>query len=87
MFSIYTWFLLEIKMCVSIVCSYEASAQDVENGVLKMHRHVTSDDVETYSSTMPRDEVKLDKEDDIEYRQGVLTRSSGTVSLKLMPKV
>ena len=66
---------------------YEASAQDVENGVLRMHRTISSDDVEGYASHLPKDEVKLQKDEDIVYSKGVLTSASGTTFCKLMPKV
>ena len=67
--------------------SYEASAQDVEDGVLRMHRTVTSNDVKGYASHIPGEEVELDKEEDIVYKKGVLTHASGTTSCKLMTEV
>ena len=71
-------------MCVY---RYEASAQDVENGVLRMHRTVNSEDVETYASHLPGAEVQLSKEDDIVYKKGVLSHASGKTSVKLLGKV
>ena len=46
-------------------CRYEGSAQDEMDGVMKMHRRVTSKDVKDYSSHIPRDVVTLDQEEDI----------------------
>ena len=65
--------------------SYEADAQDKAEGVLKMHRRVTSKDVEDYASYIPGDGVALDKEEDIVYKKGVLTHSAGVSSVKMMP--
>ena len=61
--------------------------QDIEDGTLRMHRKVTSEDVEDYASHVPGDEVKLDKEDDIVYKKGMLTHGSGTVEVHLVQKV
>ena len=69
------------------LCSYEASAQDIQDGVLRMHRKVTSNDVKGYASHIPGEEVELDKEEDIVYKKGVLTHASGTTSCKLMTEV
>ena len=52
-----------------------------------MHRKVTSKDVEDYSSHVPGDVVALDREEDIEYKKGVLTHSSGVSTIKIMPEV
>ena len=71
----------------SAACSYTASLQEMKEGTLRMHRKVTSVDVEDYASHVPKDEVELDKEEDIEYQKGILTRASGTVETKLMRKV
>ena len=75
------------SISLSNLSSYEASAQDIENGVLRMHRRITSGDVKRYTSHIPGDEVELDKEEDIVFKKGVLTRASGTTSCKLMTKV
>ena len=61
--------------------------QDVENGVLRMHRTISSDDVEGYASHLPPDEVQMTKEEDIVYKKGVLTHASGSTSVKLVAKV
>ena len=52
-----------------------------------MHRKVTSDDVEGYASHIPNEEVKLEKDEDLVFKKGLLTKASGTTSVKLMPKV
>ena len=70
-----------------ILCSYEASAQDIQDGILRMHRTVTSNDVEGYASHIPGEEVELDKEEDLVYKKGVLTQARGTTSCKLMTQV
>ena len=71
-----------------ILHSYDASAQDIQNGVLRMHRTVTSNDVKDYASHIPGDEVELDKQEDMVYKKGVgLTHASGTTSCKMMTKV
>ena len=66
---------------------YEASAQDVENGVLRMHRTVNSEDIEAYTSHIPGAEVELRKKEDITYKKGVLLGASGTTTVKLFGKV
>ena len=57
------------------------------DGVLRMHRRVTSEDVEDYSSHIPGDVVGLDREEDIVYKKGVMTHSEGVSTVKLMPQV
>ena len=54
---------------------------------MKMHRNITSNDIISYASHLPSEEVELDKEEDLEFKDGVLTHASGTTSCKLMPKV
>ena len=71
----------------SSFCSYEASAQDKANGIVKMHRKVTSSDVGDYATHVPGDTVDLDREEDIEYRRGVLTHAAGVTTAKMMPVV
>ena len=71
----------------SYSCRYEANAQDEAEGIVKMHRKITSKDVEDYSSHIPGDVVALDKEEDIEYKKGVMTHASGASTIKMMPQV
>ena len=66
---------------------YEDNAQDETDGEMKMHRRVTSEDVEDYSSHIPRDVITLDQEEDIVYRKGVLTHSEGVSTVKMMQQV
>ena len=54
---------------------------------MRMHRSVTSEDVEDYSSHIPGDVVALDRKEDIEYKKGVLTHSEGVTTAKMMPQV
>ena len=75
------------KLIFSNPCSYEASAQDRKDGVIRMHRKITSDDVEGYASHIPKEEVKLEKDEDLVFKKGLLTKASGTTSVKLMPEV
>jgi hypothetical protein len=65
---------------------YEDSAQDKMDGVIKMHRRVTSEDVKDYASHIPGGDVALDREEDIVYRKGVLTHSEGVSTVKMMPQ-
>ena len=52
-----------------------------------MHRKITSDDVEGYASHLPKEEVNLNKEEDIVYKGGVLTQAKGKAVFKLMTQV
>ena len=52
-----------------------------------MHRRIVSGDVETYSSHLPPQEVDLEKEEDIVFKEGVLIQASGHTSVKLMRQV
>ena len=72
---------------LSIPCSYTASLQDIEEGTLRMHRKVTSKGVKNYASHIPGDEVEMTRDEDIEYKQGILTHCDGTMTVKLMRKV
>ena len=47
-----------------------------------MHRTVKSDDVVDYTSHIPKDDV-LRKDEDIEYRSGMLYHSTGRTSVRL----
>lgn len=54
---------------------------------MKMHRIITSNDVIDYAVHIPGDDMVLDKEEDVEYKDGVLTHAAGTVDIQLMPEV
>ena len=79
--------ITSLSLSLSLSHSYDASAQDEEEGTVRMHRSVTSEDVEDYSSHIPGDVVALDREEDIEYKKGVLTHSEGVTTTKMMPQV
>ena len=51
-----------------------------------MHRFIESDDVIDYSTGAKKRDIELRKDEDIEYRDGVLYHSSGDASLKLKHK-
>ena len=54
-----------------------------QGGKNKIHRTVTSEDVLEYSSGVHTRDVQLREEDDIEYRDGRLFRSSGNMYLSV----
>ena len=58
-----------------------------EQGTVRQHRVVDSDDVTDYASHIEPDQVKTKSEDDIEYRQGVLLGASGTSTISILPEV
>ena len=49
-----------------------------------MHRTVNSKDVVDYTLHVPKDDVTLTKEEDIEYKSGKLYHSAGRTSVKLL---
>ena len=51
-----------------------------------MHRSIDSKDVIDYSTGAKKRDIQLRKEEDIEYRNGVLQRSSGDTSFKVQSK-
>lgn len=54
-----------------------------EDGAIKMHRTITGDDVLAYPNDIPKQDIKLTKEEDIEYQSGKLRHSAGTTSVKV----
>ena len=81
-------------MCLDSVCnlimsasSYAASAQDKKNGVLRMRRKITNKDVETYAHHMSKEEVKLQKVEDLVFKKSLLMGASGTTDCTLMQEV
>ena len=60
-------------------CRYE----DDEDGRKKMHRHIDNDDVIDYSSGARKKNIKMFKDEDIEYRDSILQRSSGNTVIKI----
>jgi len=77
---------LYIYIYIYCTCRYDASAQS-EEGTVRMHRRVTSAGVEDYASHIPGDIVALSKDEDIEYKHGVMTHSKGVTTTKIMPQV
>ena len=64
-----------------IACRYIPTNED---GVQKMHRSISSRDIEEYSTdAQPRD-IQLTKDEDIEYRSGTLYSSSGTTFVEIL---
>ena len=55
-----------------------------EDGTQKMHRSVTSDDVEEYPGENQAQDIHLTKDEDIEYRSGILYSSSGTTFVQVL---
>ena len=51
-----------------------------------MHRHIDGDDVIYYSSGTKKKNIKLLKDEDIEYRDGLLYHSSGSTMLHIKQK-
>ena len=49
-----------------------------------MHRTVNTEDVVDYTSHVPKDDVMLTKEEDIEYKSGKLQHSAGRTSVRLL---
>jgi hypothetical protein len=48
-----------------------------------MHRHIDGDDVIDYSTGAKKKNIKLSKDEDIEYRDGFLYHSSGSTVLRI----
>ena len=53
------------------------------SNVKKMHRHIDGNDVIDYSSGAKKKNIKLLKDEDIEYRDGFLYHSSGSTVLHI----
>ena len=66
---------------IHTACRYIPTDKD---GVKKMHRSISTRDVEEYSTdAQPRD-IQLTKDEDIEYRSGTLYSSSGTTFVEIL---
>ena len=52
-----------------------------------MHRHIDTDEVIDSASGVGKRKVKFSKDEDIEYRDGVLRRSSGRAVVKMAKEV
>ena len=55
-----------------------------EDGIQKMHRSISSRDVEEYSTNVQPRDIQLTKDEDIEYRSGTLYSSSGTTFIEIL---
>ena len=54
---------------------------------MHMHRTVNTDSVKGFSDHIPKEEVEMEKVEDITYKNGVLTTAQGETKCRLMPKV
>ena len=59
------------------------SYDEAPEGSQKMHRHVETNDVIEFSANANKKDIKLTKDEDIEYRNGKLYHSAGTTDIKL----
>ena len=59
--------------------SYDNSS----SGSIKMHRIFTNKDVIEYPVNVPAEDVELFEEEDIEYRDGTLVKSNGTMHISV----
>ena len=66
------------------MCSHEAST---DPRVKKMRRRIDTDEVIDSASGVGKRKVKFSKDEDIEYRDGVLRRSSGRAEVKMAKEV
>ena len=58
-----------------------------EEGTVKQRRVVGSKDVSDYASHIEPDQVSSRSEDEIEYKKGVLQRTSGTTKISILSEV
>ena len=58
-----------------------------EEGTVKQRRVVDSKDVSDYASHIEPDQVSSRSEDEIEYKKGVLQRTSGTTKFSILSEV
>ena len=63
--------------------SAHSSYQQGEDGSIKMHRTVMSEDVVEYPMHVSPRDIELVKEEDVEYREGRLSKSNGTTHVSL----
>ena len=85
------WCLILIWECclehaIIFLCSHEASTES-DHHVKKMHRHIDTDEVIDSASEVGKRKIKFLKDEDIEYRDGVLRRSSGRAEVKMAKEV
>ena len=54
-----------------------------EDGTIKMHRSISNNDVVEYPINIPEEDVELTEEEDIEYKDGRLVKSNGTMNISM----
>lgn len=64
-----------------------SNAQDRAQGIVRLYRRITSDNVKDYADHIPRDVVSLDRNEEIVVMRGVVTQSSGVTTINMVPKV
>ena len=57
--------------------------EQAQDGIKKMHRRIEEDDVISYSTGAPKEDLKFTQNEDIEYRNGSLHHSSGNTEVKI----
>ena len=76
------------KIHCSQYCMYVYSYAVTERqGVVMMHRKVTTAAVEDFAIHTPRDEIDVLREEDIVYTQGVLTHAAGVTTTRILLQV
>ena len=66
-----------------MICRYDKDTASESRNVQKMHRSIKSDDVIDYSTGARKRDIQLTKDEDIEYRDGILYHSSGDSLVKI----
>ena len=66
---------LDAYNAIVIMKRFEADG----SGNQKMHRHIENDDVISYSSGAKKNRFHLVKDEDVDYRQGTMQHSSGSI--------
>ena len=69
--------------CIIIHITFSYTPTD-EDGFVKMKREVRKSDISDYSSKASKDDIDTSKDEEIEYRDGKLQRSSGNTSFHLV---
>ena len=72
-----------IALCQSNHC-YACRRSHPDSDTVVLHRSVSSRDVKEYSSDVPRREVTLVSEEDMEYRNHILRHASGLSHVELL---
>ena len=72
--------------CYILLKLFSDSYEQNTDNVKKMHRSIDGKDVIDYSTGARKRDIQLRKEEDIEYRDGILQHSSGDTSFKIQNK-